>query len=1100
MRRALILAAVAGVGSSLAFAPGAAAELRVGKNFRMSSDLSGTRGKDQLGMAVNPNNPQHIVAVHANYLTEDCEGTRSLDGGQTWSPAVPFPVPAASAGAPEDPNIGLAFKPSCRISDHLAEQMYQTVAFGSGQDVYATYVTTRATPQGETSSYTIVVKSTDGGLTWGQPVIAMAGGPQNIPKPVAGPYYELPTVSVERGAAAGGADRVYVAAREITTARGTLGDVVTAVSNDGAQTFSAPVDVDPAGENVAGPEGPSEPVIQNDGDVYIAWRTAGTCTRESAPPGCGAGILKVARSTDAGATWSAPVNVAQVNNVASNSNTNPPTPLPANGSTFPRLAVDRTSGPSQGNLYLVYNQGPEPPTGFQAADHFIPPDTDVYIQRGTDDGANWSAPQRLNDATVRPGHESPASPPEHGRVTQTRHPTVSVAPNGRVDVVWQDRRHWYRGCIHTHVICDEARLGDTYYAFSANAGGSFSADRRISDRSHNNDVGFDYRFGTGWAFGPVTVPLGNDQLLIGWMDSREGNFEDDAQDIYLARADHNGPSAVPQENVASTDTVARSVELSKLAYPGGGEGVLASTFATRNGTRVVIANQGDVAGTLAAGVLARATLSQVLLAPASGLPESVKQEVTRLNPDGAFLIGGANRLSDQVVADLQGAGVPNDAGQIVRLGGASDAELARQIAERLDRRSDAEKAANNPPAFNAAVIVNPASPDAGAVSALAAARRLPILFAGTDSVPAETTSALGSLDIDRTLVVGGSQWVGDAVMGQLPNPTRLGGADQYATSRAVVAESRQRGLPTNIAYVADGENPMDGALLGSAVGRLTGLLMLSPAPLTSSAPDTAAANDLTASLDRMVLFERSVAPRPPDGPQDPVPPGPPAAFGGCASLTANVIFGTAGANSITGTPRGDRIFAAAGDDRVDALGGNDCVDLGPGADRGQGGSGNDLVLGGLGGDRFSGSSGNDRMRGGAGNDRLTPGRGNDRAFGDAGNDSILASFGNDVLHGVGGNDRLEGSRGRDRIRGGSGNDRIAGGSSPDNIRGDRGGDRISGNSGKDRLSANSGNDRISARDGERDRVSCGGGRDRVIADRIDRVARDCERVRRRGRR
>ncbi len=226
-------------------------------------------------------------------------------------------------------------------------------------------------------------------------------------------------------------------------------------------------------------------------------------------------------------------------------------------------------------------------------------------------------------------------------------------------------------------------------------------------------------------------------------------------------------------------------------------------------------------------------------------------------------------------------------------------------------------------------------------------------------------------------------------------------------------------------------------------------------------------------------------------------PTPPLAAACPAASSASVIRGSAAGNRLTGTLGADRILSAGGDDVVDALAGNDCVDLGTGADRGEGGPGGDQMVGGRGRDRVSGSAGNDRLRGGPGNDRLTAGRGNDRAFGDAGNDLILGSFGNDVLHGVGGSDRVSGSRGRDRINGGSGNDRIAGGSSGDRIAGDRGNDRLDGNSGSDRINGNSGNDRIGARDGKRDRINCGPGRDRVTADRSDRVARNCERVRRR---
>ena len=211
-------------------------------------------------------------------------------------------------------------------------------------------------------------------------------------------------------------------------------------------------------------------------------------------------------------------------------------------------------------------------------------------------------------------------------------------------------------------------------------------------------------------------------------------------------------------------------------------------------------------------------------------------------------------------------------------------------------------------------------------------------------------------------------------------------------------------------------------------------------------------------------------------------PNPPASAVCPAASSLSVIRGTAASNRITGTIGADRVFAGGGNDVVDTLAGNDCVDLGTGADRGQGGPGRDTMQGGRGNDRVSASSGNDRLRGGPGNDRLIPGSGNDSAFGDAGND------------------RISGSSGRDRIEGGAGSDRIAGGSSGDRIAGGRGNDRLDGNSGSDRISGSSGSDRISARDGKRDRINCGSGRDRVVADRIDRVARNCERVKRPRRR
>ena len=91
----------------------------------------------------------------------------------------------------------------------------------------------------------------------------------------------------------------------------------------------------------------------------------------------------------------------------------------------------------------------------------------------------------------------------------------------------------------------------------------------------------------------------------------------------------------------------------------------------------------------------------------------------------------------------------------------------------------------------------------------------------------------------------------------------------------------------------------------------------------------------------------------------------------------------------------------------------------------------------------------------------------------------------DVLLGGAGNDRLLGGRGRDALDGGIGADLVDGGA---------GNDVLDGGLGHDRLLGQSGDDLVFARDGARDVVDCGGGRDFVVADRGDRVARDCERV------
>ena len=81
-------------------------------------------------------------------------------------------------------------------------------------------------------------------------------------------------------------------------------------------------------------------------------------------------------------------------------------------------------------------------------------------------------------------------------------------------------------------------------------------------------------------------------------------------------------------------------------------------------------------------------------------------------------------------------------------------------------------------------------------------------------------------------------------------------------------------------------------------------------------------------------------------------------------------------------------------------------------------------------------------------------------------------------NGTAGVDVVRGTRRDERLCGLGGNDLIIGGA------------------GVDRLFGEDGNDRFRARDGIRDIVGCGAGSDAVLADRVDLVGVDCERVRR----
>jgi hypothetical protein len=126
-----------------------------------------------------------------------------------------------------------------------------------------------------------------------------------------------------------------------------------------------------------------------------------------------------------------------------------------------------------------------------------------------------------------------------------------------------------------------------------------------------------------------------------------------------------------------------------------------------------------------------------------------------------------------------------------------------------------------------------------------------------------------------------------------------------------------------------------------------------------------------------------------------------------------------------------------------------------------------------------GTDGADRIRGTAQRDVIFPGAGDDRVWTGAGDDRIDTAYGRDVVEAGAGNDIVQTHGNDDRLDGGPGIDALHPGNGEDVVNGGRGSDWIT-----------------VGGDGRRDFVRCGPGRDSVLADTEDRVARDCERVRR----
>ena len=145
-----------------------------------------------------------------------------------------------------------------------------------------------------------------------------------------------------------------------------------------------------------------------------------------------------------------------------------------------------------------------------------------------------------------------------------------------------------------------------------------------------------------------------------------------------------------------------------------------------------------------------------------------------------------------------------------------------------------------------------------------------------------------------------------------------------------------------------------------------------------------------------------------------------------------------------------------------------------------------------------GTDGPDTLSGTDGNDNLLGLGGNDDLFSLAGNDNLLGGPGKDEI--FGGNERMETAGGKKNMVGGAGNDAIQGGKGSDNIVASDGNDLMFDgfelNPKMDTIYAGAGTDAVFAwnRPAGMDLVACGSGYDRVAGDRLDKTAKDCEKV------
>ncbi|MEM1966392.1 MAG: hypothetical protein QXO86_00760 [Nitrososphaerota archaeon] len=501
------------------------------RNIIITRDFSNAPIQTEPHIAVNPNNPDHIVVGVIDYNFAGVSAYVSLDGGQTWTGPRQLRYLRDDAGSGGDPVVDF---------DREGNVYFTSISIGVEEFRIGAIVSE------EVVSSIIVSRSSDGGFTWSEPISVARSGITfrdvrfdergRIRGSIVFTFLDKPWLDVGPDRNNPQKDAVYVSFTEFAVVWDILyiedlvflgnpriESVIKLVkSSTDFSVMTVPIQVSPVVVRGYGGETGqkrvvqgSQPAVAPDGTVYVAWLD--TLDDDSAK---GLGEIHVAKSTDGGRTWSRPLRAMVFNEVSF---------LPRNaafrnwGSSFPQIAI----GP-QGEVYIVAVGRP--------ADKQLD-DGDVFFVRSLDGGVTWSQPKRLNDD-------------ETSRLQFF--PAIAVDPNGIIHVMWGDMRDDpVETKYHIYYTKSDDR-GETW-GFEIPELAQRFGSTRVSDSYSNPNFGFPRGAFIGDYF---AIKATSSDVYMVWADCRLGEFAGLNQKIaFVRRRAITAPSIFvsPPSGVAGRD-------------------------------------------------------------------------------------------------------------------------------------------------------------------------------------------------------------------------------------------------------------------------------------------------------------------------------------------------------------------------------------------------------------------------------------------------------------------------------------------------------------------------------------------------------------------
>ena len=272
-------------------------------------------------------------------------------------------------------------------------------------------------------------------------------------------------------------------------------------SEDGGTSWERPAQTNSAVDaralaptSAIGPEGNLYVLYLDLGDDRLDYE--GAHRGRGGPPYGGHWKLVMARSQDRGRTWRHS-NVDE--RVVPTERIIPFVP------PFPSLTVDQDSG----RLYVSYEDGR---LG----------DADVWVWSLARGDERWQGPTRVNDT------------PQRDRTSQYR-PKLDVAPDGRLDVLYYDRRADRRD------VMNEVSLQSSF-----DDGESFTHRLLLSNKPFSSRVGFGFERDLPDIGSRLGLESTGRRALAVWTDTRAGTTETKKQDIAQAVVAFSEPARLSQ--------------------------------------------------------------------------------------------------------------------------------------------------------------------------------------------------------------------------------------------------------------------------------------------------------------------------------------------------------------------------------------------------------------------------------------------------------------------------------------------------------------------------------------------------------------------------